>query len=122
MTDPDWSRHVEVGDGGQLTAAAEVITRDGAEGVVRASLHATSGHVAPGRRAGLVEAVMDLPEVQAGARLEATVPRGAGESRLRGRTKDAVTRPVGSTVLLDADIPSGSQAVPGQVPDGGSAA
>lgn len=124
MTDPDTSRHVEVGDDGQLTAAAEVTTRDGAEGVVRASLHAPSGHVAPGCRASLVDAVMDLPEVQASARLEATVPRGDGESleRLRERTKDAVTRPAGSTVLLDADIPSGRRPVPGQAPDGGPVA
>jgi hypothetical protein len=124
MTDPDRSRHVEVGDDGQPTAAAEVTTSDGAEGVVRASLHASSGHVAPGRRASLVDAVMDLPEVQASARLEATVPRGDGESleRLRERTEAAVTRPAGSTVLLDADIPSGSQPVSGQAHDGGPAA
>jgi hypothetical protein len=50
---------------------------------------------------------MDLPEVQASSRLEATVPLGDAESleRLRERTEDAVTRPAGSTVLLDADIP-----------------
>ena len=54
---------------------------------------------------------MDLPEVQASARMEATIPRGDGESleRLRERTEDAVTRPAGSTTLLDANIPSQSQ-------------
>ena len=51
---------------------------------------------------------MDLPEVQASERLEATVPLGDGEAleRLRERTEDPVTRPAGSTVLLDANIPS----------------
>jgi hypothetical protein len=51
---------------------------------------------------------MDLPEVRTSQRLEATVPLGDGEllERLRERTTDAVTRPVGSTVLLDATIPS----------------
>jgi hypothetical protein len=50
---------------------------------------------------------MDLPEVQASHRLEATVPLGDGEflGRLRERTTGAVTRPAGSTVLLDATIP-----------------
>ena len=50
---------------------------------------------------------MDLPEVQASSRLEATVPLGDAESleRLRERTEDAVTRPAGSTALLDAGIP-----------------
>jgi len=43
--------------------------------------------------------VMDLPEVQASSRLEATVPLGDVESlkRLRERTEDTVARPAGST-------------------------
>ena len=123
MTDPDTPRHIEVGDDGQPVAAAEVTTSAGADGTVRASLHTPAGHVAPGRRASLVDAVMDLPEVQASARMEATIPRGDGESleRLRERTEDAVTRPAGSTTLLDANIPSDSQPPgPGQDPDGGT--
>lgn len=122
MTDPDTPRHIEVGDDGQPVAAAEVTTNAGADGTVRASLHTPAGHVAPGRRASLVDAVMDLPEVQASARMEATIPRGDGESleRLRERTEDAVTRPAGSTTLLDADIPSGSHPGPGQDPEGGT--
>jgi uncharacterized phage protein gp47/JayE len=122
MTDPDRPLHIEVGDDGQPVAAAEVTTSAGADGTVRASLHTPAGHVAPGRRASLVDAVMDLPEVQASARLEATVPLGDGESleRLRERTEDAVTRPAGSTALLDAKIPSGSQPGPGQDPDAGT--
>jgi hypothetical protein len=51
---------------------------------------------------------MDLPEVQASARLEAAVPIGDGESleRLRQRTEESATRPAGSTALLDAVIPA----------------
>ncbi len=66
----------------------------------------------PGRRASLVDAVMDLPEVQASARLEATVPLGDTEllERLRQRTHNAVTRPAGCTALVDADIPARSAA------------
>jgi hypothetical protein len=73
VTSPDRPRHVEVGDGGQPVAAAEVTTSAGADGTVRASLHAQAGHMTPGRRASLVDAVMDLPEVQASARLEARI-------------------------------------------------
>jgi hypothetical protein len=111
MTGPDTPRHVEIKDGDRTVAAAEVTTSTGAGRTARTSLHAVSGHVAPGRRADLVDAVMDLPEVHGSARLEATVPLGDGESlqRLRERTEDAVTRPAGSTVLVDATIPSGSQ-------------
>ena len=107
MINPDESRHVEIKDGDQPVAAAEVTTAEGAEGTARASLHAAPGHIAPGSRASLVDAIMDLPEVQASTRLEATVPLGDGESleRLRQRTEDAVTRPAGSTALVDANIP-----------------
>ena len=124
MTSPDMPRHVEVGDGGQPVAAAEVTTADGADGTVRASLQTPAGHITPGRRASLVDEVMDLPEVQASARMEATIPLGDGESleRLRERTEDAVTRPAGSTVLLDANIPSESLPGPDQDPDGGTTA
>jgi len=105
------SRHIEVDDGGQPVAAAEVTTAAGADGTVRASLHASAGHLTPGSRASLVDAVMDLPEVQASTRLEATIPLGDGESleRLRERTEEAVTRSAGSTTLLEANIPAGSQ-------------
>ena len=97
MTSPDKSRHVEVKDGDQTVAAAEVTTPDNAKGTVRTSLLPASGHTPPGSRASLVDAVMDLPEVQASSRLEATVPLGDAESleRLRERTEDTVTRPAG---------------------------
>jgi len=111
MADPGTPRHVEVKEGDQTVAAAEVTTSQEADGTAQASLHAASGHIAPGSRASLVDAVLDLPEVRASARLEATVPLGDGESlaRLRERTDDTATRPAGSTALVDAKIP----------PDGG---
>ena len=112
MTSPGSPRHVEVKEGDQTVAAAEVTTSGQTGGTVRASLHAESGYLASGGRASLVEAVMDLPEVQASERLEASVPLGDTEmlERLRERTEDTVTRPAGSTVLLDATIPPDSQA------------
>ena len=124
MSNPDTPRHVEVKDGDQTIAAAEVTTAAGAEGTARTSLHAPSGHTAPGSRASLVDAVMDLPEVQAGSRLEATVPLGDAESleRLRERTEETVTRPAGSTALLDGNIPPASKAAPSQEPDDGTSA
>jgi hypothetical protein len=120
MATPDKPRHIEVDGGGQSVAAAEVTTSAEADGTARASLHASAGHITPGSRANLVDAVMDLPEVQASARLEATVPLGDGESleRLRERTEDSVTRPAGSTALLHAKIPSGSEPETDRDPDG----
>lgn len=105
MTDPEDARRVEIKDGDQTVAAAEVFQQP--DGTTRASLHAASGHVAPGRRADLVDAVVDLPEVQESARLEATIPLGDTETldRLRERTEDTTTRPAGSTALVDASLP-----------------
>ena len=106
MNHPETPRHVEVRDGNRTIGAAEVTTS--AAGTARTWMHAVAGHIRPGWRANLVDAVMDLPEVQASARLEATVPLGDVEilQRLRERTIDAVTRPAGSTLLFDATIPS----------------
>jgi hypothetical protein len=121
MTNPDTPRHVEINDGDEILAA-EVAAASEAGGTARMSLHAASGHVTSGQRANLVDAVMDLPEVQSSARLEATLPRGDGESleRLRQRTTDAVTRAAGSTTLVDAEIPSPRQPASGQELGGGT--
>ena len=115
MSEPPEIQRVEIKDGDQTVAAAEVSTNDENE-TVRASLHAAAGHITPGRRASLVDAVMDLPEVQESTRLEASVPLGDGESleRLRERTDESSTHPAGSTALLDANIPPpGGSAEPG---------
>ncbi len=124
MTDPDISRHIEIKDGDRTVAAAEVAASQVAGGTARASLHAASGPVPPGSRASLVNAVMDLPEVQASSRLEATVPLGDSESleRLRERTTDTVTWPAGSTALVDADIPSPARPGASQMPSGEASA
>lgn len=114
----DKSRHVEVREEEQTIAAAEVTPLDNPEGTVRTSLLPSSGPIPPGSRARLVDAVMDSPEVQASSRLEATVPLGDAESlqRLRERTEEAVTRPAGSTALVDGAVPTASDADPGQEP------
>jgi hypothetical protein len=112
MTNPETSRRVEVKDDDDRTAAvAEVTTARGPEGTVRTSMYAKGEHVRPGDRAALVDEVMDLPEVKASDRVEASVPVGDAESveRLRERTDDAVLRAAGGTTLLDANLP----------PDGG---
>jgi hypothetical protein len=118
VTDPDTSRHIEIKDGDQTVATAEVTTSPEAGGTAQASLHAASGHIAPGSRASLVDAVMDLPEVQQSAHLKAAVPLGDTESlwRLRERTDDTATRPAGSTALVDATIPPDGEPESGQEP------
>jgi hypothetical protein len=52
------------------------------------------------------------------------VPLGDAESleRLRERTDDTVTRPAGSTALVDAGIPPGDHTKPSQEPGGEASA
>jgi hypothetical protein len=108
MTDSESPRHIEIKDDDRTAAVAEVTTDRGPEGTVRASMYAKNEHVRPGDRAALVDEVMDLPEVQASDRMEATVPLGDAESveRLRERTDDTVLRAAGGTTLLDANLPA----------------
>ena len=65
-----------------------------------------SGHLPTGSRARLVDAVLDLPELQSSGHLEATVSLGDAESlhRLRERTDDVITRAAGCSALVDADL------------------
>jgi hypothetical protein len=119
MTD-DNPRRIEVKDGDQTVAAAEVTQLDNAEGTIRTSLLPSSGHIPPGSRASLVDTVMDLPEVRQSSRLEATVPLGDSESldRLHQRTEATVTRPAGSTALVDGNIPAQAPPALAAEPDG----
>jgi len=110
MTDPGVHHYVEIKDGDETVAAADVTIPPESEGTAQASLRAAPGHVQPGRRASLVDAVMDLPEVQESARLEAALPLGDSETlgRLRERSENVTTRAAGSSALVDADIPPGT--------------
>ena len=107
MAEHDLRQRVEVRDDGRALAAAEVTT-GGSGGTARVSLHAEPGHITPGCRASLVDAVLDLPEVQQSARLEAAFRLGDAESllRLQQRCPDGSTRPAGWSTLFTADIPS----------------
>ena len=96
-----------VTDGERGVDAAQVDTLPEAPDTVRASLHVEPGHLPVGSRAGLVVAVLDLPELEGSTDLEPTLPLGDAESlrRLRERTDDMNTRATGSSALVDADLP-----------------
>ena len=107
MAEPQLCQHVEVSDDDRTVATAEVCTSGGSGGTAWVSLRAESGHIAPGCRASLVDAVLDLPEVQESARLEAAFRLGDSESlhRLQERCQDVRARPAGWSALFDANLP-----------------
>jgi hypothetical protein len=108
MAGHDLRQRIEVSDDDRTVATAEVTTSEGSGGTARVSLRAEPGHITPGRRASLVDAVLDLPEVQQGTRVEAAFQLGDGESlhRLQERCQDVSTRPAGWSALVDANLPS----------------
>ena len=85
-------------------------------------MRAESGHITPGRRASLVDAVLDLPEVRESARLEAAFPLGDTDSlhRLQQRCEHVRTRPAGSSAIVEADLPPGGRGSAAQEPAGNS--
>jgi hypothetical protein len=118
MAAHDRHQHVEVGDDDRTVAAAEVTTSEESGGTARASLRAEPGHITPGRRASLVDAVLDLPQVQESTRLEVAFPLGDSESlhRFQERCEDVSTRPAGWSALLDANLQPGSAGSTAQEP------
>jgi hypothetical protein len=117
----DLRQHVEVSDDDRTVATAEVTTSEGSGGTARVSLRAEPGHITPGRRASLVDAVLDLPEVQDSARVEAAFQLGDSESldRLQQRCEDVSVRQAGWSTLVDASLPSSrtGQHVPARLED-----
>ena len=120
MAEHDLHQRVEVDDDDRTIVAAEVTTSAGSGGTARVSLQAEPGHISPGRRASLVDAVLDLPEVQESTRLEGAFRLGDSESlqRLQERCEDVTTHPAGWSGIFDANLPSGGAGRASQEPDG----
>jgi hypothetical protein len=92
---------------GHLAGIATVrLTDDPA--VVRSALHVESGHLPPGARSSLVDALLDDPDVRRASHLIASMPTGDTEmvDRVRERTHVVELRATGATKLVDADLPA----------------
>ena len=107
MREQDLCQYLEVADDDRMVATAEVTTSEGSGGTAWVSLHAEPGHIRPGRRARLVDAVLDLPEVRESARVKATFRLGDSESlqRLQERCENVTTHPAGWSALFAANLP-----------------
>jgi hypothetical protein len=98
--------HVEITEDGRTLAAAEVSTPSHPHGTAHVVLRAESGHLPIGTRARLIDAVLDLPNVQSSDHLQAYAPIGDSESlgQIRQRTTDMRTHAAGCTAIIDADL------------------
>ena len=112
MAGHDLRQRVEVSDDDRTVATAEVTTSEGSGGTARVSLRAEPGHITPGRRASLVDAVLDLPEVQESARVEAAFRLGDSESLRRFRSAATSQCPPGWVERARRCEPPSSRAGP----------
>ena len=97
--------HITVEDHGRLVAEADVRAE---EDLVRAQLRVEAGHVPPGARTELVDAVLASPAVEPGTPLQMTVPAGDGEilQRDRERCCEVDARAAGATCLVHTTTPA----------------
>jgi len=97
-------QHITIEDNGHLLAEAFVKSHPD---LVDAQLRVEAGHIPPGARSQLVDAVLDLPEVAPGTRLEMTLPTGDGEmlEQIRNRCHDVNTRVAGVSCRLQTNFP-----------------
>ena len=101
-------RHtVKVEVDGRVAAMAELRETDD-PAIVRSALHVESGHLPPGTRSKLVDAVLDDPQVSSAAHLSASMPTGDTEllDRLQERAESVEVRAAGATKLVEADLSS----------------
>jgi hypothetical protein len=97
-------QHITIEDNGQLLAEAVIKSHPD---LVDAQLRVEAGHMPPGARSQLVDAVLDLPDVPPGTRLEITLPTGEGEllEQIRNRCHDINTRVAGASCRLQTNFP-----------------
>ena len=74
MAEHDLHQRVEVREDNRTVATAEVTTPEGSGGTARVSLHAEPGHISPGRRASLVDAVLRSPRSTGKRTPESSIP------------------------------------------------
>jgi hypothetical protein len=91
-------------DDGRRLAKAEIDLADGT--TARASMHVEAGHLPPGTRTRLVDAVLDSPKVAARERVEVSLPIGDSEilERIRERCDQTDARAAGASCLVEAEV------------------
>lgn len=99
-------QHITIEDNGHLLAEAFIQSHPD---LVDAQLRVETGHIQPGARSQLVDAVLEMPNVPPGTRLEITLPTGDAEmlEQIRNRCHDINTRVAGVSCRLQTTFPGG---------------
>jgi hypothetical protein len=107
MTPSQDPREIAVQVDGHLAGIATVSHTDDPD-VVRSAMHVESGHLPPGARSSLVDAVLDDPDVRRASHLTASMPTGDTEmvDRVRERADSVELRATGATKVVEAELPA----------------
>jgi hypothetical protein len=99
------AQHITITDGGHVLAEADVHSTEDA---VQAELRVEAGHLPPGTRTDLVDAVLDSTTAEPGTPLHLTLPAGDAEmlQRLGERCSGVTARAAGATCLVDTRTPA----------------
>ena len=106
MTD-DQNR-ITLEEDGRLLAEATLSEVDEA-GRLQAQVHVEAGHLPPGTRQAMADALHERVQSTSAAHLTAAVPLGDGEliDGIRRPLTDVTLRAAGVTSLIDGDLPQG---------------
>ena len=98
-------QHISVGSGAE-SVSAELITAVHRQGTAHIVVHAHAGHLDPGRRRDLIDALLDSPEARGSDRLAATVPLGDSESlmALTRRCENVTVHAAGASALVEGRL------------------
>jgi hypothetical protein len=96
---------ISIEEDGRTVASAE-IRPAGEPGIVHSDLHAEPGKLPNGTRSRLVDAVLELPQVDKAERLLVTMPLGDTEmlERVRERCDDVDAHAAGATKIVEARL------------------
>jgi hypothetical protein len=97
-------QHIMIEHNGHLLAEAVIQAHPD---LVDAHLRVEAGLLPPSARSQLIDAVLDLPDVPPGTRLEMTLPTGDAEmlEQIRNRCHDINTRVAGVRCRLQTTFP-----------------
>jgi hypothetical protein len=105
MTRFEHDSEIQISDHGRTIAEVDVVPTD-EPGFVHTELSVAAGHLPPGTRTRLVDAMLDHPDVDHADRMLATMPAGDTEmlDRVRERCDVTETRAAGASTLVEARL------------------
>ena len=98
-------RHISIATAGDVLAEATITTPDD-DGAVCVAVHVAAGHLPPGARQSMADAIHSQLTTDRAAWVTVTVPLGDAElvDGIRSHLDDAELRAAGATSIIEGDV------------------